>query len=104
MKSVNYVVYPHLNQLNGKVECSKCSCKTGQGGCCKHVAALLYTVFDYTNLNLQQIPAELTCIQLPQKWNVPSGSSKTLDKAIKVKLLATFLSLRGFLIGKIVKR
>lgn len=28
------------------------------------------------NLNLKAIPTELTCTQLPQKWNVPSGSSK----------------------------
>ena len=34
-------------------------------------------------LNLKAIPTELTCTQLPQKWNVPSGSSKTLDKAVK---------------------
>ena len=49
----------------------------------KHVAALLYTMLDFVNLNLKAIPTELACTQLPQKRNVPSGSSKTLDKAVK---------------------
>ncbi|XP_028418783.1 uncharacterized protein LOC114544312 [Dendronephthya gigantea] len=83
MKSVSYPVYVHLNQVNGEVEYAKCSCKAGQGGCCKHVAALLYTILDFVNLNLKHVPVELTCTQLPQKWSVPSGSSKTLDKAVK---------------------
>ena len=79
MKNVSYLVYVHLNQISGEVEYAK----AGQGGCCKHVAALLYTMLDFVNLNLKAIPTELTCTQLPQKWNVPSGSSKTLDKAVK---------------------
>ena len=83
MKSVSYPVYVHLNQVDGEVEYAKCSCKAGQGGCCKHVAALLYTILDFVNLNLKHIPMELTCTQLPQRWSVPSGSSKTLDKAAK---------------------
>jgi hypothetical protein len=84
MKSVSYQVYVHLNQINGEVEYAKCCCKADQGGCCKHVAALLYTILDFANLNLQNIPVELTCTQLPQKWNVPAGSSKTLVRAVTV--------------------
>ena len=61
MKSASYQIYVHLNQVNGEVEYAKCCCKAGQGGCCKHVAALLYTILDFTNLNLQNIPVELTC-------------------------------------------
>jgi hypothetical protein len=83
MKSVSYQVYVHLNQVNGEVEYAKCCCKARQGGCCKHVAALLYTILDLANLNLQNIPVERTCTQLPQKWNVPAGSSKTLDRVAK---------------------
>ena len=86
MKSVSYVVYAHLNQLEGEVECAKCLCKVGPVGCCKHVVALFYTVLDYTNLNLKQIPAELTCTQLPQKWSVPSGRSKTLERLSNLKI------------------
>jgi hypothetical protein len=83
MKSVSYPVYVHLNQVDGEVEYAKCSCMAGQGGCCKHVAALLYTILDFVNLNLKHIPMELTCTQLTQRWSVPSGSSKTLDNAVK---------------------
>ena len=83
MTNVSYLAYVRLNQISGEVEYAKCPCKAGQGGCCKHVAALLYTMLDFVNLNLKAIPTELTCTQLPQKWNVPSGSSKTLDKAVK---------------------
>ena len=43
----------------------------------------LMSFSNLVNLNLKAIPTELTCTQLPQKWNVPSGSSKTLDKAVK---------------------
>ena len=78
-----YPVYVHLNQVDGEVENAKCSCKAGQGGCCKHVAALLHTILDFVNLNLKYVPTELTCTQVPQRWSVPSGSSKTLEKAVK---------------------
>ena len=87
MKSISYSVYVHSNQVNGDVEYAKCSCKAGQGGCCKHVAALLYTILDFVNQNLGQIPQNTTCTQLPQAWSVPSGSSKSLKKAVKFEEL-----------------
>ena len=40
MKQQNYLVYCHLDQLSDEVAFSKCNCKPGQGGCCKHVTAL----------------------------------------------------------------
>ena len=72
MKSTKYTVYCHLNQNTGKVVHAKCNCKAGQGGCCKHVAALLYTILDYSNLNLKYVPEDVTCTQVLQKWSVPS--------------------------------
>ena len=88
MKTIQYLVYVHLNQESGDVEYAKCCCKAGQWGCCKHVAALLYTLLDFVNLNLHQIPQELTCTQVAQKWSVPSDSSKTLKKAVKFEELS----------------
>jgi len=88
MKSIQYLVYVYLNQESGDVEYAKCCCKAGQGGCCKHVAALLYTLLDFVNLNLHHIPQELTCTQVAQKWSVPSDSSKTLKKAVKFEELS----------------
>ena len=32
---------------------------------------------------MKYVPTELTCTQVPQRWSVPSGSSKTLEKAVK---------------------
>ena len=60
MKSMSYLVNMHLNQRNGEVEYAECCCKTSQRGCCKHDATLLYII-----LNLQNVPVQLTCTQLP---------------------------------------
>ena len=84
MKSIQYNVYVHLCQQTGEVQYNKCSCVAGQGGCCKHVAALLYSLMDFVNLGLQNVPEELTCTQVAQKWSVPSNSNKTLKTAVKL--------------------
>ena len=62
---------------------SKCNCKAGQGGCCKHVAALLYTLLDFANSEMSMIPDSLTCTQVAQKWHMPSTANITLFKAVK---------------------
>ena len=61
--------------------------KQDKGDAVNHVVALPHTVLDFVNLNLQQVPEELTCTQVAQKWSVPSGSSKTLKKAVKFEEL-----------------
>ena len=83
MKSIQYDVYVHLCQQTGDVLYAKCSCAAGQGGCCKHVAALLYSLMDFVNLGLQNVPEELTCTQVTQKWSVPSNSTKTSKTVVK---------------------
>ena len=62
---------------------SKCYCKAGQGGCCKHVTALLYTLLDFANSEMSIIPDSLTCTQVAQKWHMPSTANMTLSKAVK---------------------
>ena len=64
IKSSKYDVYVHLDKENGNVVYAKCSCKAGKGGCCKHVAALLYTLVDYSNMGLKEIPGELARVGL----------------------------------------
>ena len=71
MKQKSYVVYVHLNQATGEVVHGHCLCKAGKGGCCKHVAALLFQVIDYIQLELSEVPDDLTCTQLLQQWHVP---------------------------------
>ena len=61
MKKTQYVVYVHLHQDTGKVSHASCSCPAGQGGCCKHVAALLFQLLDYIQLELTEVPDDLTC-------------------------------------------
>ena len=79
MKSIRYTVYVHLNMDSSAVTHAKCNCKAGQGGCYKHVAAVLYNILDFSNLNLRYVPEELTCTQVLQKWNVPTRKITSKD-------------------------
>ena len=48
------------------------NCKAGaSGGCCKHVAALLYQLVEFKQLNLDFIPDDKTCTDQLQQWHVP---------------------------------
>ncbi|XP_065068608.1 uncharacterized protein LOC135693945 [Rhopilema esculentum] len=87
MKTNSYKVYAHLDQDKGDVIFAKCDCKAGQGGCCKHAAALLYTLVDYVNMDLQDVPQELTCTQVGQKWQIPSSVNGLSKKAFKFDFL-----------------
>ena len=87
MKNIQYDDYVHLCQQTREVQDAKCSCVTGRGGYCKHVAALLYSLMDFVNLGLQNVPKELTCTQVAQKWSLPSNSNKTLKTAMKFDYL-----------------
>ena len=71
MKKKQYLVYVHLHQHTGDVAYAKCNCPAGAGGCCKHVAATLYQLLDYIELDLSDIPDDKTCTQELQKWHVP---------------------------------
>ena len=76
----SYSVVISLCKASGKVVGASCKCKAGAGGCCKHVAALLYNILDYTELGLSAIPDDKTCTDKPQQWNKPSTSSQ--DKTV----------------------
>ena len=39
-----YSIVVALSKISGYVLGAQCSCKAGAGGCCKHVAALLYNI------------------------------------------------------------
>ena len=71
MKSNTYTVYVHLNEANGEVVYSNCTCTAGKGGKCKHVVALLFQVIEYKQLDMTEIPDHTTCTQLLQQWHVP---------------------------------
>ncbi len=63
-----------LGKQSGCVVGAQCNCKAGAGGCCKHVAALLYNILDYVELGLHEIPSDQTCTDQPQQWNRPKGN------------------------------
>ncbi|XP_028398837.1 uncharacterized protein LOC114522365 [Dendronephthya gigantea] len=81
MKKAHYAVYVHLRQDTGKISHASCTCTAGKGGCCKHVAALLFQILDYIQLELPEVPDDLTCTQLLQQWHVPNTSEK-LESAV----------------------
>ena len=64
---------------------AKCNCKAGQGGCCKHVAAFLYTPLDYVNIDIKEIPSDITCTQVGQKQHIPTGARNLSSKASKYR-------------------
>ena len=84
MKNVSYIVYVHFDQNHGYIAEAICKCKAGQGGVYKHVAALLYTMLDYLHLGLQEIPPDMTCTEVTQKWHLPSTANLTLAKAVRL--------------------
>lgn len=42
-------------------------------GTCSHVVGLVHTIAHYQNLNLKEVPAELSATSLPQQWDKPRG-------------------------------
>jgi len=77
MKADRYIVYVHLCQTTGDILYGKCSCKAGLGGCCKHVAAVLYQLVEFRQLNLEKVPDDKTCTDILQQWHVP-GEGKNV--------------------------
>ena len=66
-----YSTIVSLGELSGYVVGAQCSCKAGAGGCCKHVAELLYSILDYVELGLKDIPQDKSCTEQPQQWHKP---------------------------------
>ena len=42
----------------------------GSSGRCKHVAAILFQLLDFCELELSQVPDEKTCTEELQQWHV----------------------------------
>ena len=57
----------------GKVSHASCPCVAGKGGCCKHIAALLFQILDFVQLEVNKVPDDFTCTQLLQQWHVPAS-------------------------------
>ena len=72
-----YVIYIHLCQELGDVLYGKCNCKAGAGGCCKHVAAALYQLVDFKELDLKSVPDDKVCTDVLQQCHVPGEAANS---------------------------
>ena len=55
-------------------------CTSTDADQCKHVAAVLFQILDYIELELKEVPDDLTCTQVLQQWHVPRGDE--VDKPV----------------------
>ncbi|CAN7995613.1 unnamed protein product [Ixodes hexagonus] len=69
-----YAVHAVLCQ-DGQVSKASCACKAGQGGVCKHVAALLWHMLDLIREGRSYIPDALACTEGARQWG-PSSSKR----------------------------
>ena len=85
MKKNQYLIYVHFCQKEGDILYAKCNYKAGMGGCCKHVAAVLFQLNEYKQLNLNSVPFDKTCTEVLQQWHVPAeGKNSEPIKLSKV--------------------
>ena len=67
----SYSTVVALSKISGNVLGAQCNCKAGAGGCCKHVAVLLYNILNYVQLVVAIIPEDQTCTDTSQQWSRP---------------------------------
>ena len=77
MKRKQYKVFIHLCQSTGEILYAKCHCKAGAEGCCKHVAASLYQLVDYKELDIKVVPVTETWTDVLQVLHVPGEPSNS---------------------------
>lgn len=57
------------------------------GGKCSHVIALLHMICHFKMINMNEIPWDKTCTDLPQKWHDPRGPSIQSEPAMKLNFV-----------------
>ena len=67
----------------GEVMSAQCTCKAGANGYCKHVGALLYTILDFSESDLKQIPTNTSCTEKPQQWHKPTQRTSNVPILFK---------------------
>ena len=65
-----YGIYIHLCQELGDVLYGKSNCKAGEGtgGCCNYVAAALYQLVDFKELDLKSVPQSWMLMYICEIW------------------------------------
>ena len=80
--STAYKVYIWLEK--GRVIDAVYECVTGQGGCCSHVAPLLFLVEGMKSSAASEFEEVVTCTGRPQQWCVPSRKTVTPQRLVDV--------------------
>ena len=71
-----------LRKETAGVRSGYCNCKAGATGTCKHIGALLFTILDFVESELDQIPPDTTCTERPQQWHKPRSTACADNEAI----------------------
>ena len=74
-KNKLYQTRVSLRKETAGVRSGYCNCKAGATGRCKHVGALLFTILDFVESELNQIPPDTTCTERPQQWHKPRSTA-----------------------------
>ncbi len=79
MKDQLYLSKIVLEGASGLVISAECACVAGRGGKCNHVAAVLFAL-----LKFREVQSQPSCTGQPQKWHLPSRKRKreTVPKKI----------------------
>ncbi|CAB3984846.1 ATP-dependent DNA helicase PIF1 [Paramuricea clavata] len=76
MKKIEYMVCVHILQGSGNVCYAKCQCPARKEGVCKHVAAILFQILEFKELELSEVPDDISCTEKLQKWKVPATGNE----------------------------
>ena len=66
--SMKYEASVQLDPLTGSVTKCTCQCKAGKGGRCKHVAALLFRLWDLKMQKIPSVPPDKSVTDVPAYW------------------------------------
>ena len=56
----------------------------GASGCSKHVAAILFQLLDFCELELSQVPDEKTCTEELQQWHVKKKFRLKMQSCLRI--------------------
>ena len=81
----NKVYRTKVRQTNktGEVMSAHCTCKAGANGYCKHVGALLYTILDVSESDLNLITTNTSCTERPRQWQKPTQRTSNVPILFK---------------------
>ncbi|CAG9766212.1 unnamed protein product [Ceutorhynchus assimilis] len=80
---------PHKLRLlltNLMIKEASCSCLIGLTQACGHLVGLCFTLEHFILRKYQEVPDELTCTEILQKWDKPRGKSVAFECVMDVSI------------------